>query len=101
MALRSLSDIVSHFFSSMYPRQMYFIFFSWFATSRGLSLFYRYERLLGELLGSFLEEFRLGCGAEVFSLEHLPNLNLGLFAGHRIRTALDPFNRVLQRGALP
>jgi hypothetical protein len=25
MAFRSLSDIVSHFFSSMYPRQMYFI----------------------------------------------------------------------------
>src|SRR5262245_20820100 len=38
MALRSLSDIVSHFFGSMYPRQMYFTGSSHFdrITIRGL-----------------------------------------------------------------
>jgi hypothetical protein len=38
MAFRSLSDMVSHFFESMYPRQMYFTGFSRLdgATIRGL-----------------------------------------------------------------
>src|SRR5580704_3871643 len=101
MWLRSPSDIISHFFSSMYPRQMYFIFFSWFVTSRELSFFDRGARLLGELLSSFRVEFRLRYGTKVLRLEHLANLDLGLLAGHGIGTALDPCNRLLQRRALP
>ena len=41
-------------------------------------------------------EFRREGGAKVLRLEHLPNLNLG-FLVHRIGTALDPFDRLLQR----
>src|ERR1700742_1219962 len=100
MALRSLSDMVSHFFSSMYPRQMYFIFSPAFVAPAHLSLFDRCA-LSGELLSDFGTEFRRGCGAEILRLEYLSNLDFGLLAGHGIGTALDPFDRLLQRGALP
>src|ERR1700675_3969593 len=101
MTSRSLSDIVSHLFSSMYPRQMYFIFSPDSVASRELPLFDRCAHLPRKLPSNFLAEFRPECGAEVLSLEQLPNLDLGLLAGHGIGTALDPFDRLLQRRALP
>ncbi len=44
-----------------------------------------------------LAQFRVGCRTEILRLEHLPNLDLGLLAGHGIGTALAPFNRLPQR----
>jgi hypothetical protein len=49
-------------------------------------------RLSGELLVSFLRSSGIHAGPEVFKLEHLANLDLGLLARHRIGTALDPFD---------
>src|ERR1700683_3687983 len=101
MASRSLSDIVSHLFSSMYPRQMYFIFFSCFEAFGPLSLFERHACLRCQLLSDFVTEFRLRCGGEILELEYLSNLDLALLAGHGMGTPLDPLNCLLQGGALP
>src|SRR6476620_8895966 len=46
-------------------------------------------------------QFRREFGAEVLGLEDLPDLDFGFFAGHRVWTALDPFDRLLFRFALP
>jgi hypothetical protein len=61
----------------------------------------RCAHLPHRLLSNFLAEFRPEFGAEVLRLEQLPNLDLGLLVGHGIGTALDPFDRLLQRSAFP
>src|SRR5207245_934685 len=48
-----------------------------------------------------LPELGRELGPEVFRLEHLANLDLGLRAREGIRTALDPFNRLFLRLHLP
>jgi hypothetical protein len=46
-------------------------------------------------------EFWGELGGEVLGFEDLSNLDLGLFARHRIGTALHPLDGFLQRCALP
>src|ERR1700693_4271537 len=101
MTLRSLSDIVSHLFSSMYPRQMYFIFSPDSVASRELPLFDRCAHLPRKLLSNFLAEFRPECGAEVLSLEQLPNLDLGLPPGRGVGGALVPLDRRVLHTRVP
>src|SRR3569832_2178656 len=48
-----------------------------------------------------LAQFGRELGAEIGGIEHLANFDHRFLAGHRIGTALDPFDRLVLRLALP